>query len=303
MAVRREEMQQLDWNVTTLGYNARGAGQTLDELMTDEHVLLIDTRKTPWSQREEWRQQALREKYGKRYRYAGHVLGHRNYNNGGPIEIVDPATGLRGLRQYLSEGYRLVLLCGCAQLNTCHRKVICEMLCATTPGVRVMQPDLPTVSVPEDSMMCLSIRQPWSWLIANGHKDIENRDWSTSYRGPLLIHAGSKVDDGWFHPTRPASDPKAGQLYIYEAERLEIENVMPNHISAYPLGAIVGICDLVDVVTYSESKWFCGKYGFVLENARPIEPIPYSGALKLFPVPLSALPQRVIQPVSQTTMF
>jgi hypothetical protein len=35
----------------------------------------------------------------------------------------------------------------------------------------------------------LSIRQPWAWLIANGHKDIENRSWNTNYRGAFLIHA------------------------------------------------------------------------------------------------------------------
>ncbi len=36
----------------------------------------------------------------------------------------------------------------------------------------------------------LSIRQPWAWLIVNGYKDIENRTWSTRFRGKVLIHAG-----------------------------------------------------------------------------------------------------------------
>jgi hypothetical protein len=39
-------------------------------------------------------------------------------------------------------------------------------------------------------MRTLSIRQPWAWLIVNGHKPVENRDWATSFRGPVLIHAG-----------------------------------------------------------------------------------------------------------------
>ena len=34
----------------------------------------------------------------------------------------------------------------------------------------------------------LSIRQPWAWLIVNGYKDIENRTWSTRFRGKVLIH-------------------------------------------------------------------------------------------------------------------
>ena len=39
----------------------------------------------------------------------------------------------------------------------------------------------------------LSIRQPWAWLIVNGHKDIENRDWPTNFRGRLLVHAGQTM--------------------------------------------------------------------------------------------------------------
>ena len=43
-------------------------------------------------------------------------------------------------------------------------------------------------------MKALSIMQPWAWLICAGHKDIENRSWSTGFRGPVLIHAGKKFD-------------------------------------------------------------------------------------------------------------
>ena len=40
----------------------------------------------------------------------------------------------------------------------------------------------------------LSIRQPWAELIVRGHKDVENRTWRHSYRGPVLIHAGHKSE-------------------------------------------------------------------------------------------------------------
>jgi hypothetical protein len=36
----------------------------------------------------------------------------------------------------------------------------------------------------------LSIRQPWAYLIAEGSKNIENRVWSTRYRGLFLNDAG-----------------------------------------------------------------------------------------------------------------
>ena len=41
-------------------------------------------------------------------------------------------------------------------------------------------------------MKALSIRSPWWWFILHGGgKDMENRDWSTNYRGRVLIHASS----------------------------------------------------------------------------------------------------------------
>lgn len=43
-------------------------------------------------------------------------------------------------------------------------------------------------------MKALSVRQPWAWAIARGHKDVVNRRWATTYRGPLLIHASMRID-------------------------------------------------------------------------------------------------------------
>ena len=45
----------------------------------------------------------------------------------------------------------------------------------------------------------LTICQPYAELIMRGEKPIENRTWWTSYRGPLLIHAGKSrtwMDEG-----------------------------------------------------------------------------------------------------------
>ena len=47
---------------------------------------------------------------------------------------------------------------------------------------------------PDIPVKALSIQQPWAWLIVNGHKDIENRDWRTNFRGPVAIHAGKKIE-------------------------------------------------------------------------------------------------------------
>lgn len=39
-------------------------------------------------------------------------------------------------------------------------------------------------------MKALTVCQPYADMIANREKTIENRTWSTSYRGLLAIHAG-----------------------------------------------------------------------------------------------------------------
>ena len=52
-------------------------------------------------------------------------------------------------------------------------------------------------------------------------------------------------------------------------------------------GAIIGEADIIDCVTWSNSPWFVGPYGFILQN--PIlydKPIPYKGRLGFFEVNL-----------------
>lgn len=40
-------------------------------------------------------------------------------------------------------------------------------------------------------MKALTVRQPWAELIMSGRKRFETRSWSTTHRGPLIIHAGA----------------------------------------------------------------------------------------------------------------
>ncbi len=43
-------------------------------------------------------------------------------------------------------------------------------------------------------MLAVSVRQPWAWAIARGHKPVDNHDWDTRFRGALAIHASLRVD-------------------------------------------------------------------------------------------------------------
>lgn len=119
-------------------------------------------------------------------------------------------------------------------------------------------------------MKTLSIRQPYAWAIMAGIKPVENRSWSTTYRGPLAIHAGK----AWYDDERFDRIELACWCKEYGVE-------FPSEIH---LGGIVGIVDLVDVVTDHPSEFFDGPYGWVLANPRPVEFIPMKGRLGLFEI-------------------
>jgi hypothetical protein len=139
--------------VYPLGY-AR-SGYKVEQMMArDSKLLIIDLRKSPNSSMLDWAKPALEAQYGHRYRWAGRYLGNVNHANNGPIQLADPATGIKGLVQYLSEGHDLILLCGCAEYDACHRKVVVELLVAQLPAVEVVQPE----DVPADPVIIVTMR-------------------------------------------------------------------------------------------------------------------------------------------------
>lgn len=60
----------------------------------------------------------------------------------------------------------------------------------------------------------LSVRQPWAWLIIHGYKPIENRQWSTTHRGLILIHAPQRFEHDVFEhwPWRDIERPDRDAL-------------------------------------------------------------------------------------------
>lgn len=114
-------------------------------------------------------------------------------------------------------------------------------------------------------MKALSIMQPWAWLIVNGKKNIENRDWPTKMRGRIYVHAGKKMDPG-----------------AVEYIRNEYPDIaLPDR---YELGGIVGEVTITGCVEESTSRWFYGDYGFTLERGRPIPFRAYRGQLGFFEI-------------------
>lgn len=113
-------------------------------------------------------------------------------------------------------------------------------------------------------MKALSIRQPWAWLIVKGHKDIENRTWSTSYRGEILIHASKTIDKAAMH------------MAISRGWKL------PDFIKT---GGIIGMARIDDCVESSDSGWFQGPYGFRLSHQSQLPFHPCPGKLGIFELP------------------
>jgi len=118
--------------------------------------------------------------------------------------------------------------------------------------------------VERGEIKALSIKQPYPHHIFHDGKDVENRDWPTKGRGWVIVHAGvSKTE-------------------------LDMDN--PRE-AAMPRGGVVGMMKITDCVDKMESRWFFGKYGFVIGEAFPLPLIPCKGQLGFFVPPADVLPE------------
>lgn len=150
-------------------------------------------------------------------------------------------------------------------------------------------------------METLSVKQPWASLIVCGAKDVENRTWTTSYRGRLLIHSSGdpylwpdndvlpdlylEILESHLGPEADLSDlpPQLSayhnlcleasdhyglldQFYTFDESVLKklADEVGP----ALDTHQIIGEATLVDVVKNHPSPWSePGQFHFVLENS------------------------------------
>jgi len=124
----------------------------------------------------------------------------------------------------------------------------------------------------------LSIRQPWAWLIVNGHKDVENRDWPTPFRGGLLVHAGLTMARSYYEEV------------VEDVADLGLHSVTLPPFEELERGGFVGWTHVVDCVREHPSPWKQeGSHGFVLRDSRPIPFVPWKGRLGFFNVPREAI--------------
>jgi hypothetical protein len=143
-------------------------------------------------------------------------------------------------------------------------------------------------------MKCISLYNPWAYLISIGAKKIETRSWYTSHRGLLLIHAADK----W---NKNLADI-CNQEPFYSALKSDNQIFSKNIFS---FGCIIAMVDLYDcqkIINKNESFNFVnsllpegdeysfgdyniGRYMWLLRNIRRIESIRFRGNQGLFNVP------------------
>ncbi len=87
-------------------------------------------------------------------------------------------------------------------------------------------------------MKALTIWQPYAILWAKGDKKYETRSWSTSYRGPIAIHAAKK-------PVRKTIDNLATVGAWDTLKAFESLFTQPGELDQLSTGAIVGTANLV----------------------------------------------------------
>jgi len=140
----------------------------------------------------------------------------------------------------------------------------------------------------------ISIKQPWAAFILHPEwfrshdlhpKDVENRDWDIRPKihqnlpVRVLIHTGKTPDDDLYDKKRE----------VYKVPLLSrLEDLVPDDMEAWAkehcqnLGGIIGMVTITECVKWSESAWFGGPYGFVLEKPKPLPFMPLRGTLAFF---------------------
>ena len=138
-------------------------------------------------------------------------------------------------------------------------------------------------------MRAICVRQPWAWLLVNGWKNIENRSRRTAVRGRILIHAASACR---------YDEARACAVFV-RSFAPQVADIIP-HMTSLQFGGIVGEVTILDCVTAHPSEWFCGRYGYVCADARPLPffscagmpsiPFEVDYPYPLLPTALSAIP-------------
>ena len=104
----------------TTGYTGKSVEQ-LPALLDFYDAILADIRFAPTSRHLQWTKNYLSLMLEDRYRHVA-ALGNRNYKtHGGAIQIHNLEIGVRLVESWETN---VILLCACAELENCHRRIV-----------------------------------------------------------------------------------------------------------------------------------------------------------------------------------
>jgi len=113
--------------IYTIGYTGRTPEQILG-ILNEHDAILLDIRYNPRSRVPHWNKGPLSRTLGDRYRHVPE-LGNINYKGTvEQIQINDLPAGIEIVRQFHTHNRNVVLMCVCADVSTCHRKLVAEAL-------------------------------------------------------------------------------------------------------------------------------------------------------------------------------
>lgn len=121
----------------TYGYNSYQIARVIDHLLNEGVRHVVDVRFKPYSRNPDFRSAALRSHLtaaGIRYTHMP-GLGNVNYK-GGDIMLADPSK-IEELRQMVETEEGVCILCVCARVKDCHRRLISDTLQGMT-GLQVV---------------------------------------------------------------------------------------------------------------------------------------------------------------------
>src|SRR5436305_6400026 len=115
----------------------------LERLMQEQSAYLVDIRLSARSRMSAFNQASLQTRFGKRS-IPMPELGSINYrpqDRHQGIKIASPDRGIQRLINGLSQGYSIVLMCGCNQYALCLRHTVVDLLLLALPTALVEFPD------------------------------------------------------------------------------------------------------------------------------------------------------------------
>ena len=142
-------------------------------------------------------------------------------------------------------------------------------------------------------LLALTVRQPWAWAIAHGHKRIENRGWEPQMLkvgDRFAIHAGAHQPEltDW-QMMRGSVARSAGGDGRVPGLNVPALDAAPQE---YARGAVVAVALFVGVVHHRlqleehQRVWWVGPKAWLLANVRRLHtPVACSGAQGLWELP------------------